>query len=389
MNFRLVDSGWDKILDESLAADKSRVRIICPFIKERAAKRLLEHGRPERLEVITRYDLDCFREGVSDIAALSFLLTKGAKIRGIKNLHAKAYLIGEGRAIVTSANLTEQGLMRNHEFGFVAEDETIATNCHSYFDRLWKLAGPDLTLSKLKEWNRKVNSALASGAGTRKLPRLGDEGKDAGLPPAPVTAPKQVARAEQGFVKFFGEGNNRFEHNHSVLDEVDRSGCYFACNYPTGKKPRQVRDGAVIFMSRLVRHPQDVLVFGRGIGMQYVEGRDDATPADLKKRPWKDQWSRYIRVHDVEFVNGVLSDGVSLNQMMGELGSDSFAPTKRHALAGRGNINPQASLRQKAAMELTPKAISWLNRRLDKSFAVNGKISPAKLAKLDWPTIKL
>jgi hypothetical protein len=123
--------------------------------------------------------------------------------------------------------------------------------------------------------------------------------------------------------------------------------------------------------------------------MQYVEGRDDATPADLKKRPWKDQWSRYIRVHDVEFVNGVLSDGVSLNQMMGELGSDSFAPTKRHALAGRGNINPQASLRQKAAMELTPKAISWLNRRLDKSFAVNGKISPAKLAKLDWPTIKL
>ena len=71
MNFRLVDSGWDKILGEALAADKSRVRIICPFIKEKAAKRLLEHGRPKQLKVITRYDLNCFRDGVSDVAALS------------------------------------------------------------------------------------------------------------------------------------------------------------------------------------------------------------------------------------------------------------------------------------------------------------------------------
>src|ERR1017187_8445929 len=117
MNFRLVDSGWDQILDDALSADRSRVRIICPFIKEKAAKRLLAYGRPKQLEVITRYDLNCFRDGVSDIAALRLLFTAGAKIRGIKNLHAKAYLIGAGRAIVTSANLTEQGLIRNHEFG--------------------------------------------------------------------------------------------------------------------------------------------------------------------------------------------------------------------------------------------------------------------------------
>jgi hypothetical protein len=389
MNFRLVDSGWSKILDEALAADKSRVRVICPFIKERAAKRLLEHGRPKQLEVITRYNLDCFREGVSDIAALKYLLAKGAKIRGIKNLHAKAYLIGENRAIVTSANLTEQGLMRNHELGFIADDETIAANCHSYFEGLWKQAGPDLTPKRLEEWDRTVTVALASGAGTRKLPKLGDKGRDVGLPPDPVTASKRAAKAEQGFVKFFGTAGDRFEHDHSVLDEVDRSGCYFACNYPTVKKPRQVRDGAVMFMTRMVQHPIDMLVFGRGIGMRYVEGRDDATPADLKKRPWKEYWSRYIRVHDVEFVDGPLSNGVSLNQLMNELGWDSYAPTRRNHLAGRGNTNPQASLMKKAAMELTPKAISWLNKRLDRSFTVNGKISKAKLAKLDWPTIKL
>ena len=48
MHFRLVDSGWDQILDEALSADRSRVRIICPFIKEKAAKRLLHYGRPKQ-----------------------------------------------------------------------------------------------------------------------------------------------------------------------------------------------------------------------------------------------------------------------------------------------------------------------------------------------------
>ena len=53
MNFRLVDSGWDQILDEALTADNSSVRIICPFIKDKAARRLLQYGHPKQLEVIT------------------------------------------------------------------------------------------------------------------------------------------------------------------------------------------------------------------------------------------------------------------------------------------------------------------------------------------------
>jgi PLD-like domain len=389
MNFRLVDSGWDKILDEALAADKSRVRVICPFIKERPAKRLLEYGRPKQLEVITRYDLDCFCEGVSDLAALRLLLQAGAKIRGIKNLHAKAYLIGQSRAIVTSANLTEQGLIRNHEFGFFADDEMIAANCHSYFDRLWKLAGSDLTLKKLEEWDRKVTAAWASGAGTKTTRKLGDEGVDVEFPAEPVIALKPALIAEQGFVKFFGEGHNRQAPTLPVVEELKAAGCHWGCPYPTSKIPRQVRDGAVMFMGRLVDHPKDTLIFGRAIGLQYVGGRDDATKADIARRPWKAKWSRYIRVHNGEFVNGTLADGVSLNTLMAELGSDSFAPTQRHAAANQGNTDPQAALMQKAAMELTSEAIAWLNERLDQSFEVNGRISKAELAKLDWPTMKL
>jgi hypothetical protein len=390
MNFRLVDSGWDKILDDALATDKSRVRIICPFIKEKAAKRLLRHGRPAQLEVITRYDLNCFRDGVSDVAALKLLFQAGAKIRGVKNLHAKAYLIGASRAIITSANLTEQGLTRNHEFGFSANETAIAANCHTYFDGLWKVAGRDVTLKKLEEWDHKVTAAWVSGAGTKVTPSLGDEGRDVGLPAEQELATTSLAASSgQGFVKFFGTASNRFEHTHPVFDEVDRSGCYFACNYPANKRPRGVRDGAVLFTARLVKNPTDILIFGKGIGMAYVDGRDDATAADLTKREWKADWPRYIRVHDVKFVRGTLANGVSLNELMGELEGNAFAATKRNALSKKGNTNPRRAFNQQAAVELTPEAISWLDERLERSFDTYGQISKAELATLDWPTIKL
>ena len=46
------------------------------------------------------------------------------------------------------------------------------------------------------------------------------------------------------------------------FEEVERSGCHRACPYPTGKRPRSLRDGARIYMGRLVEEPRDVLIFG-------------------------------------------------------------------------------------------------------------------------------
>ena len=116
--FRLVETDWGHVLDRAVATDCSELRIVCPFIKERTVRRLLAGGRPKSIQVITRFNLLDFAEGVSDTAALRLLLDKGAQIRGVRGLHAKLYLIGR-QAIVTSANLTQAALSRNHEFGFV------------------------------------------------------------------------------------------------------------------------------------------------------------------------------------------------------------------------------------------------------------------------------
>lgn len=334
MNFKLVDSGWDTILDSSLRSDHSQIRVICPFIKERAARRLIQYGRPKLFQVITRFDLDGFLQGASDISALKCLRDSGAQIRGIRNLHAKTYLIGS-RAVVTSANLTEQALRRNHEFGFVSEDSEVVAECRSYFERLWGRAGSSLSDSQVGEWETKISNYLASGAGSRIFPKLGDDGTNVDFSPIEEQQPNWLTAASQGFVKFFGEGHNRLEKSFPILEEVKRAGCHWACTYPQMKRPRSVQDGAIMFMGRLVERPNDILIFGRAIGMKYVEGRDDATAADISKRGWKAQWPRYIRVHDAEFVSGSLEDGVSLNELMEKFGSNSFASTKRNLEARR------------------------------------------------------
>ncbi len=89
MTIRLVDEGWRRELAEAARADASELRIICPFIKVGALEGLLSR-QPVNVQVITRFNLADFAEGVSDIAVLQRLLDINARVRGVRNLHAKA-----------------------------------------------------------------------------------------------------------------------------------------------------------------------------------------------------------------------------------------------------------------------------------------------------------
>ncbi|MGA2061187.1 MAG: phospholipase D family protein [Thermoguttaceae bacterium] len=386
MTFRLVDAGWGKELDDALYAEHSSLLIVCPFIKKRAAKRLLKHGIPTTVKVITRFNLCDFFDGVSDIEALRLLLENGAQIRGIRHLHAKLYMFG-CRVIVTSANLTDAALLHNHEFGFIAEDAGIFDRCHQYFEDLWNRAGNNLTVGQVENWDQRIRGHLACGARPATLTGLGDEGVDAGVPAEPIVLPTRIIDAGQAFVKFFGESHNRADRAFPVIDEVCRSGCHRACTYPKGKRPRQVKDGAVMFMGRLVNKPNDILIYGRAVGVHHEPGRDDATAADVALRPWKSKWPHYIRVHHPEFIAGNLSNGISLNELMMNLRSDAFVSTQQNAERGTGNTEPRTAYRQQAAVELASLGIAWLNERLELAFARHGKLTPIDMEQLDWPKV--
>ena len=140
-----------------------------------------------------------------------------------------------------------------------------------------------------------------------------------------------------------------------------------------------------MFLGRFVEGPNDTRIFGRAIGFEHHDERDVATRHDIEERPFKERWSYYIRVHHPEFVAGEMGNGVSLNEMMDELGQDSFAPTQRNAAKGTGNVDPRHSYQQHAAVELSRGGRTWLNVRLERAFEEHGRIDAATLQGLDWP----
>lgn len=387
MKTRLVDSGWSGEITKALHFDANELRITSPFIKVGAVRRFLS-AKPRALRAITRFSQKDFAAGVSDIAALRELLASGGSVRGVKNLHAKMYLFGTTRAIVTSANLTEAALNRNHEFGIVSDDLEIVAACHRYFEDLWKRSGPDLTVAQLDQWDADVTRHHAEGGRPNQTAGLRDFGVDVGVSPPPLTTlPTVFADPPQAFVKFLGKSNNRVPLAFSTIDEIKRAGCHWAVAYPASKRPKVVKDDAVIFIARLTRDPNDIVVFGRAIGMRYVPGRDDATPEDIERRDWKAKWPRYIRVHHAEFVAGTMANGVSLNELMKALGANSFVPTQRNAARGEGNIEPRRAYLQQAAVELSAEGFSWLGERLQAAFDRHGRVPQDDLDKLDWPQV--
>ena len=140
-----------------------------------------------------------------------------------------------------------------------------------------------------------------------------------------------------------------------------------------------------MFMGHLVKGPNEIVVYGRAVAWAYEEGRDDAGAEDVALRPWLERWPHFIRVHDPEFVDGTLADGVPLSELMDELGAYAFGPTAENADRGVGNVDPRQSIRQAAAIRLSEAGASWLGEELEAAFRAHGRLRAAEMPGLDWP----
>lgn len=317
---------------------------------------------------------------------LRLLLDRGARVRGVHALHTKLYLLGGKQAVVTSANLTDAGLRSNHELGFSVRDARAVQRCQQYFAWLWERAGEDLAAEQLAAWEQQIAAYLPAEAPpvpAYGLPDLGARGVLAERSGANVWA----ASAGQAFVKFFGQANERVDPVSPTLQVLADTGAHWSCTYPTGRRPRRVRDGDTMFPARMVidRDGPDILVFGRATAYAHVEGSDDASAEDKQRRPWRERWSHYVRVDHGAFVSGTLSNGVSLGELMDELGAAAFASTLENARRGQGNINPRRAYGQQPDVRLSPRGHAWLEGRLDEAFARHGTLTDADRAQLDWP----
>ena len=69
------------------------------------------------------------------------------------HLHSKVYLFDNRAAIITSANLTNGGLIHNYECGLYINYDHILCELDHYFENLKSLGGEILTI-KCEQWQK-------------------------------------------------------------------------------------------------------------------------------------------------------------------------------------------------------------------------------------------
>ena len=117
-----IRSPWIETFDEFAGSIRESAIIVAPFIRRRPLERLARkvHSRQSvKIDVLTSLAGGSLADGLVDCGALLWLCEQvpGTSVRHLLHLHAKAYVADEHTAIVTSANLTNNGLVGNFELG--------------------------------------------------------------------------------------------------------------------------------------------------------------------------------------------------------------------------------------------------------------------------------
>ena len=114
----------------------------------------------------------------------------------MRNLHTKLYVFGTSHAIITSCNLIDAALSRNHELGVVVDGDAIVTECLDHFEELWERAKTDLRPEQVAKWDQKVRACREGGGPPNAIRDLGDFGTDVDLDAVPTPQPPDAPAQE-------------------------------------------------------------------------------------------------------------------------------------------------------------------------------------------------
>lgn len=168
--YTIISKDWLNHLQKESENTKT-IRIISPFITYNMVRHLLKNKGSAAIEIITRYNLNDFKNNVSSIKALKTLIEAGGRIKGIKGLHSKVYIFDETSVIISSANFTSGGFFNNHEFGIKSLDSLIIKESLVYFDSLFKIDPHNLNMARIAEWENVLKSCYEKKNGVDRPSR--------------------------------------------------------------------------------------------------------------------------------------------------------------------------------------------------------------------------
>lgn len=357
-----------------LLNQSTNVLLVSPFIKLPIARDIVSKFKGSKGRLLTRFNLNDFRSGVSDIEALELLHSEGFQVAGLKGLHAKTYIFDDEFVITTSANLTSGGFHSNEEYGILAKSHRSVQKAKKHFNNLWIHASGYDPIEAIS-WKKKISKARIS----KDEPT--DELEDYG-----GTYKKQIVE-NQTFVKWLGTGSERADLDYDIFEYVKETGSNFAVCFK--KRPRRYNKGDQVFIAVMTKD-NDYAIFGRALAYNYVDDRDVASDYDMGLVGWKKNWKHYIRIHSVEFINGTFQDCPKLyRDITYKLDFDSFETTQKRHLKGESDINVKNSLMQQSDVRLTGDGKILLNNLFENAVQVNGAVPQSLIDKLYNGNIQL
>lgn len=134
---QILKNPWKKDLLKLTQEAKHSVRITSPFVKHNICKELLNVKNSKvSFELITSFKLANAYHGALDISGLELILNNGGVVKNYPKLHAKIYIFDEKKAIITSGNLTNGGVIKNFEYGILLSKKKVVQEILCDFDAL-------------------------------------------------------------------------------------------------------------------------------------------------------------------------------------------------------------------------------------------------------------
>lgn len=134
----LLTSPWSTVFFDLVRLATSELLIASPFLSNAPLSKVVEIAKQKpstyfHVHLVTNLAVDSLLSGSLDIAALLKLAQSlpDSAVTYLPSLHAKIYVADNKAAIVTSGNLTSNGLSANREYGVLLRDSTLVSKVRS------------------------------------------------------------------------------------------------------------------------------------------------------------------------------------------------------------------------------------------------------------------
>jgi len=152
----LLESPWASTFYNLVSMAEEELLVASPFISNVPLGKIIEiiEGKQScdsvYVNIVTNLAVDSLLRGSTDVAALLHLVQSipNSTITYLPSLHAKIYVIDTKAAVITSANLTNGGLTRNHEYGVLLRDPMLVSKVRIDLTRFASL-GNEVSLDTL------------------------------------------------------------------------------------------------------------------------------------------------------------------------------------------------------------------------------------------------